>query len=223
MPSLLLFCQSGILLRTNSESLLTTACVLYSTPGFYYEDLKETPSAKIVEVDDYGRKLLSYKDYNWLTEKEEHVYVICQKHENSTIYFYENINFAVVTESFESVDKLKQENDWNAPLDESKFAHHKIYVSFDLVLVKDHPWSRFSDDEFYLSLSEKYGIEEDEVAYTGYCDWNNKNQVLYYMELDNEEKYFLIVDKEFNVFLMKIEDPYNTRNERIELKKQTNW
>ena len=43
------------------------------------------------------------------------------------------------------------------------------------------------------------------------------------MELDNEEKYFLIVDKEFNVFLMKIEDPYNTRNELIELKKQTNW
>ena len=141
----LVSCQSEKLLQTNSDHLLLTACVYYSVPGFYQSDLKGA-SADIVETDDYGRTLVYFEGYNWLTNKNECVYVICQKYSNSTIYFYENNNYTWMHESITDIDNLKKENDWNSNIDESKFSSRRINVSFDLHLVNDSPFTDFSNE-----------------------------------------------------------------------------
>lgn len=215
-------CQSDKLLQTDSPHLLLTACVYYSVPGFYQSDLKGV-RAGVVEVDDYGRTLVCFERHNYLTDKNECVYVICQRYSDSTIYFYENINYTWVSESIVDLENLKKLNDWNSEINESKFSFRRINVSFDLCLVNDRPFSSFSTDKFYLSLLDNHAITRDSVVSVTYCDWDNKNQVLYLLNLNDEEKYFCIVDEEYNTFVTKIENEYDLANEIIDLKHQSNW
>ena len=103
---LLSFTSCEKLLETNAPHLLQPACVYYSVPGFYQLDLKGVQT-EVIETDDYGRTLLYQKKHSRLTDKEEGVYVICQKQSNSTVYFYEDINYAWENESLD-LEKLKK-------------------------------------------------------------------------------------------------------------------
>ena len=215
-------CKAESLLKTNSPHLLLTACVYYSVPGFYQFDLKGN-CAEVVDVDDYGRTLVSFEGYNWLTGKQEIVYVVCQKYNDSTIYFYEDSNYTWSSKSIVNLETLKKENDWNSVIDESKFSARRINVSFDLCLVNDSPFLDFSNERFYLSLSEICDISRETVASVAYCDWDGQNQALYLIVLNNDEKLFCIVDVEYNIFTAKIDDPYNFSDAMRSLKQKSNW
>lgn len=216
-------CISDSLLEIDSPHLLLTACVYYSVPGFYQSDMKGV-RVETIETDDYGRTLVLCEKFNWLTEQYESAYVICQKYGDATICFYEDINYTWVDEFGKNLENLKRQNDWNKEINEAKFSsRNKIKVTIDLCLVKALPFSDFSDEKFYISLSEYCRINKEEITSVQYCDWNGQNQVLYMIKLKNDEKFFCIVDKEYNTFAVKIENPYDLSNDICELKRQSNW
>ena len=98
----------------------------------------------IWEQDDYGRTIFSYcEDYG----NQVFGLVLCQAYDETNVYFYPDANYVLTlmdsktlyegvkedhlekrTETFylNNRDKLKEENDWNKPLDKSKCVSYPI-------------------------------------------------------------------------------------------------
>lgn len=132
--------------RGEYKELYTTA--IYSIPdtegymdhgeGAYSSDIY------IWEQDHYGRTLFSYcEDYS----NQIFGLVICQTYDEANVYFYPDVNYALTrieskyayegvkndhlkerTEAFylENREKLKEENDWNEPLDQTKCVSYPV-------------------------------------------------------------------------------------------------
>lgn len=98
----------------------------------------------IWEQDDYGRTIFSYcEDYG----NQVFGLVLCQAYDDKNVYFYPDANYVLTLMDSETVyegveedhlenrtksfyinnrDKLKEENDWNKPLDKSKCVSYPI-------------------------------------------------------------------------------------------------
>ncbi len=138
--------------RGEYKELYTTA--IYSIPdavGYIFHGEGASSSEIYVwEQDDYGRTLFSYcEDYS------DQIFglVICQSYDEKNVYFYPDDNYVLTiiesdsssdidkkdhlknkTEDFytENKEKLKEDNDWNRPLDKSKcvsypISDHKVF------------------------------------------------------------------------------------------------
>ena len=119
-------------------SIPDTEGYMHHGEGAYRSDIY------VWERDDYGRILFSYcEDYS----NQFFGLVISQGYDETNVYFYSDINYAVTfidseylyecveddhlknrTEDFylEIKDKLKEDNDWNKPLDKSKCVSYPI-------------------------------------------------------------------------------------------------
>ncbi len=132
--------------RGSHKELYTTA--IYSIPdafgymhhgeGAYNSDIY------IWEQDDYGRTLFSYcEDYS----NRIFALVICQNYNETDVYFYPDKNYVLTLLDYERLyegaaddhlkhrtkdfyltykDQLKEENDWNKPLDKSQCVSYPI-------------------------------------------------------------------------------------------------
>ncbi|MDR2580941.1 MAG: hypothetical protein LBC85_08120 [Fibromonadaceae bacterium] len=80
---------------------------------------------RIVEEDEYGRILFYYGE-----DEYDSYRLIAQKSDGAYVYYYPDFNFISrsIGTSFSEQDipELKDKNDWNKPLDESKFIKQKI-------------------------------------------------------------------------------------------------
>ena len=100
----------------------------------------------MLEQDDYGRTLFYYcEDYN----KRIYALVICQTYNETSVYFYPDVNYVLnylrfdgeynnkiaekQRETFylEKRDKLKEDNDWNKPMELSKCLSYTIASNKD--------------------------------------------------------------------------------------------
>lgn len=94
---------------------------------------------KLLETDNYGRTLYQYCRY---TQKLE-FYVICQKTNEPYAYYYEDMCYLVhydQQEAFtpEEISWLKEANDWNNPLVESKMrAVNYVNIETDVEMRQD--------------------------------------------------------------------------------------
>ena len=132
--------------RGEYKELYTTA--IYSIPdaeGYMYHGEGAYDSVIYIwEQDDYGRTLFSYcEDYS----DQVFCLIISQTCDDSNVYFYPEMNYELTfiesehlyegvkedhlknkTEEFylQNKDKLKEENDWNKPIDKSKCISYPI-------------------------------------------------------------------------------------------------
>ncbi len=128
------------------KELYTVA--VYSIPdseGYaHHGEGADDPEIYIWEQDDYGRTLFSYcEDF----DNKLFGLVVSQTYDETNVYFYADINYALTltysesvyegtkddrlkaqTEAFylENKEKLKEENDWNKPLDKTKCVSYPI-------------------------------------------------------------------------------------------------
>lgn len=218
---LLSSCNPEDLLKVDAPFMLQITCVCYSVPGYFQHDIKGF-NVDVIETDDYGRTLIYFEGYNWLLNDNASVYVICQKCEDSTIYFYEDINYSWAENA--DLEKLKEMNDWNHEINNSKLSARKIRVSLDLCLLDQSPLpDDYSSSKFYQSLSELYGIHRDDIVSLDYCGSDCKTQELCIIGLYNDEKYFCIRDTEYNVYIAKIDDTTNLVDTIRALKSASGW
>ncbi len=132
--------------RGEHKELYTTA--VYSIPhaeGYmHHGEGAYNPDIYVWEQDDYGRTLFSYcEDYG----NQVFALVICQAYDEENVYFYPEANYTLTliesqysyegaeddhlknkTQDFylQSKDKLKEQNDWNKPLDKEKCVSYHI-------------------------------------------------------------------------------------------------
>lgn len=127
----------------------------FSVPGMFCEEIKGMASdAKIIETDDYGRILYSYTTYNAILNVENcTATVICQKIDDDYIYFYEDVCYIVSGISEQTIDGLKEKNDWNKELDESKLSKILYRVSIDGFIRSDLDYDDL--DEAWLDFENK--------------------------------------------------------------------
>lgn len=132
--------------RGEYKELYTTA--IYSIPDtegyMHHGEGAYSSDIYVWEQDNYGRTLFSYcEDYG----NQIFGLVIAQAYDESNVYFYPDINYALTfidserlyegakdghlknkTEDFylENKDKLKEINDWNQPIDKCKCVSYPI-------------------------------------------------------------------------------------------------
>lgn len=134
------------------KELYTTA--VYSIPDaegyMHHGEGAYSSDIYIWEQDEYGRTLFSYCEDN---DYRIFGLVICQTYDKTDVYFYPDVNYILTfiesedlyewasddhlknrTENFylENKDKLKEENDWNKPLNKSKCVSYPITDHKDL-------------------------------------------------------------------------------------------
>ena len=185
------FCSSGCLFNSDNpypysgkhKELYTTA--IYSIPDaegyMHHGEGAFTSDIHIWEQDEYGRTLFSYcEDY----ADRIFALVICQAFDEENVYFYPDTNYVLTvmdsdlsyhisdadylktrTEAFylENREQLKQENDWNTPLDQSKCVSYPItdHKTFETDAL---PLSAEQCNEILTAYSEKMQIRSTEKS-----------------------------------------------------------
>lgn len=121
-----------------SQEISLAACGSFSIPGMYCYELKGGSfNCEVLETDVQGRCLFAYSTWNEITEQEETAYVICQKYNQEQVSFYEGMCYTFENDSQQEFKELKELNDWNCDLDESKMTNCFYSVSFDLFLYEE--------------------------------------------------------------------------------------
>jgi len=102
---------------------------LIGTKGYMGGEVPMPANIKIIEEDDYGRKLFIYYEGN------EYSLLISQKSDEEYVYFYPDYNFIITLNSVsdiglqitdetifapEEIEKLKEYNDWDKKIDMEK-------------------------------------------------------------------------------------------------------
>ena len=149
-----LFGLSGCILNRenpypyNAEYIELYTTAIYSIPDaegyMHHGEGAFNSDIHIWEQDDYGRTLFSYcENYG----NQIFALVLCQLYDETNVFFYPEVNYILTlidsekvynvheddylknkTEAFylENKDRLKEENDWNKPLDKTKCVSYPI-------------------------------------------------------------------------------------------------
>ena len=165
------------------RELYTTA--IYSIPdaeGYMHHGEGACSSdIYIWEQDDYGRTLFSYcEDYG----NQIFGLVISQAYDETNVYFYPDINYALTlvdsdyvyegakddhlknkTENFylEVKEKLKEENDWNKPLDKTKCVSYAI-TDHKILAGKPHSFSSTQCNDILNEYSKTLNLPNPDTT-----------------------------------------------------------
>ncbi len=169
--------------RGEYNELYTTA--IYSIPDaegyMHHGEGAYSSDIYIWEQDNYGRTLFSYcVDYG----NQVFALVISQAHDETNVYFYADNNYALIlidsnyvykrveddhlkniTEDFylEIKETLKEENDWNKPLDKTKCVSYPI-TDHKVLGENIHSLSSAQCDEILNEYTKKLNIRYPEKS-----------------------------------------------------------
>ena len=153
----LILCACGVPEQVKTN-LYRTAVYSFPGPRVDQAAVLETNTVKNVETDSYGRTLFTI----WIP-KQMNIYaidcglndmgfkpskaqVIMQMSDDEKIYFYEDICFLMETEEGfpkESIEQLKERNDWDQPLQTDKMSsrlNQSLFQGMDDVYSYTRTW-----------------------------------------------------------------------------------
>ena len=193
----------------------------YSVPGMYYYDTKGAESeVEVIEVDSEGRTLFYYTAKNLFTGVRETAVVICQKAEQKRVYFYEDRCYLLSGYDQSDVEKLKQENDWGKPLDESKFSVRKFTFSYKGTLNNE---THLEYGSVRKNSASFLGIDQSRVSELLVFDCDPKGNFLYRFKVDDELVYIALVKTNYDVSILEFNDEPGFIEELVAFKKQNGW
>ena len=183
--------------KSVSEYARIQLCAYHSFPLYMLADLK-TPdwNAEIIEKDSYGRVLGELYIYDSLDDKIEEgshkTYVfICQKTTREYVYFYEDINYLFPGYDNQDLEKLKEVNDWNKELNESKMSRREVSFTYDMAInVK----KILTGTELRYLVCETFNVEEDDVLRVAAIDYDNISNEIFWCKIliDGQEKAYCV-------------------------------
>ena len=207
---------------SNPEHFAMLSTASFAVPCMFRSDMKGG-RYEVLEEDDYGRILFSVQDYCILSGDDETATVIMQKYDRRYVYFYEDICYTLDSFS-ETVDELKERNDWEKPLDEAKMSRRRVQYSLDNYLQLD------SESEFNRIMTKwkmRLAIDGASIVNYSITDFNGTHG-LYVIVLETKEKekeyYFSIIDdSSYEDAYEKIDDLSDYREELISFKESCGW
>ncbi|MBQ7049059.1 MAG: hypothetical protein IJN87_00385, partial [Firmicutes bacterium] len=197
-------------------------CASYAVPGMYVNELRGTYDYEIIETDSYGRILYKFEAKNVLTEKEEIVYVICQKNVSKYVYFYEDICYQFAQNHNDDLMELKERNDWECELDKEKMSRRESMVNLDHYIIEDCDLENLEVREV---AAKEFGVTRYMVSIISFLDVDSEGKGMYLLsvEKDNEvTKYVAIVSTDYDISYM--EAPNEVDGEMFsKFKKENGW
>ena len=234
--------------------LWTMACTNIAVASGYYNNGEANldPWIEVLEADEYGRILFIYSetDYYYYDESLGYGAYICvmQKRDDNYVYYYPDICYQhVFLDSAEfkpdltsnEVIKLKEENDWNDPLNESLLEKRPIETTrpkpkldVEEDFFEEMVYQYFEDNNIYIH-PKNYGIvrysnfvTSDEyerelyTVYVQYSEYTDKKEIRHYCV-------FLVVVNPDNTsnqdMIILLKDPNFPQEETILLKERSGW
>ena len=207
---------------SNPEHFAMISTASLAVPCMFRDDMKGG-GCEVLEEDDYGRILFSMTDRCIFLGEDETATVIMQKYDRRYVYFYEDICYTLDSFS-ETVDELKERNDWGEPLNESKMSRRRVKYSLDNCLILE------DESDFYKTKARwEKALEKDgaSIVNCSISDFNGA-QILYVIVVETEAKekecYFSIVDdSSYETEYWKIENLSDYREELAAFKKSCGW
>lgn len=207
----------------------------------------EFESISIIEEDSYGRVLFFYAgNYSNIYQKKLRIISICQKSDNKYAYYYEDDCF-FVCEDFEAslsiseilplvqdeLEELKNLNDWNQELNESKMTSAKIVKNFTQKLEyhddSQHYKTALSSVkcsegyswDYYIMCSDKFGRQLILMQ-------ENPNDATVSNQLEDVRTFLVIVPNsgyvsKKSVLELTAEQLYDYRDIIKDFKESNNW
>ena len=213
-------------------------------------EVTKNPRIEVIETDDYGRTLFFYNELYGTQIEYGMAFVISQKTEDGFVYYYQDDCYLPYFDSehdldviMENIDRgviemLKERNDWNMELNESKCTKSEF--------TKEKPKGKV--DTFSIEHDKKIeeyakanGVDESATvnsSYFKFCNSDYEGKELFYvsgniMKTDENGKtisesfvYAVIFGADGNIVengIVEIKNP-RTSHELIKtLKEQTGW
>jgi len=161
-------------------------------------------SCEVLERDAQGRILFLYETTSCITNNWEKAYVICQRLESATVYFYEDMCYLFATDSV-GLEELKDKNDWSKPLNNEKMAKRDFNVSADLFLMTN---AKLELAKITEACCQELGIQKEHIGSPLFLDINEYNQEMYWLvvkESNMNANYCIIVDTDYELEYTGIE------------------
>lgn len=189
---------------------------------------------ELVDKDDYGRKLYSYKSGNNYTNVFRDymgidysnapvlVYVIIQKTDRNFVYCYDDLCYTYV-KSFEDdnnaiIDSLKEINDWGKPIDNKK----SMALSIDVATNYITKYKVISVEEETVSTFEQMVGYKLEDYFLDTIFLEDATPIFVLREVTNREKHefgksyiFHIPEDDSNITYLELSDDIQNWNEEI--------
>lgn len=198
-------------------------CGAYAVPGMYDPDLKSAASPVTLEEDTQGRILFEFTHQNSITGESGTALVICQYIDAEYVYYYEDQCYLYNCNSEEDIALLKSQNDWGLPLNFEKMSLRPNDISIDLFIVPDRvlKWKNIQDT-VKLGLS---GLQATPIE-SHLLDVNPNGYELYWIEAvanGTETYYYAIIDADYNIAFMPVENPVIAPAEITVFKYDNGW
>lgn len=177
-------------------------------------------SVEVYETDQYGRRLFRY----YVVNVAQTCWIVAQKTENDHIFYYEDLCYILCPGNVdalntESMQWIKDQNDWNQPLNEGKMVS-VVYSDEPNDALTSVPAIRKCVNRYTDAMySDKYSLIINGLEY-----WEDCYQLLLIsIHVKNKESdYYLAVydcsEGETISKIKKIEDIDNIRQEVIDFK-----
>ena len=212
--ALLFSCKQNV-----TENDVLAICSSFAVPGMNISDMKGSPyTVNVIEKDSYGRILFEHESINTICSSMRKVYVICQKYNENYIYYYEDICY-IFDNGNVDLTLLKEQNDWNCPLEESKLSERKYGVSLDYHLINYTVLDWNTVRESYCS-SENVDDSELNDFFLLDCDPVG-NELCYAKHIDGTN-YYVFVDTNYKISVLEDfgDDNFSVL---VKFKKENNW
>jgi len=188
----------------------------------------ETDEVKVLEQDAKGRTMFAFISRVYMIDDKTGLYsiMICQKTDSVYAYYYPDYHFVVANTkeeiSEDEITALKNRNDWNDDIDESKITKVRIVRS------KQQNNSGGSRKEKIFKDIVDF---DNEILIFGGLGTDKDNRWLYYVWVDDKDhkykrSYMLILNEDYSYesgYLQQIDDVWNYQDQLKAFKELNHW
>jgi hypothetical protein len=199
---------------------------------------------RIVEEDSYGRVLFSYYEDSYYGEgwPNSFSYLICQKTDETYVYFYPDYNFIIkelngldIPFSNEEIESFKNKNGWGEEI------NNKELVKYEITRKKNEPDVKIEREDFdvlFQKIAKEKGRDGDGTMvhpYVLYLTSDTYGRTLYFASgvhkdaIKGDVEFKLVVifgpDGSYDegICVMELIDFYNYQDALKELKELNGW
>ena len=218
----------GILLgltgcATGEKTSQLAICGSFAVPGMLCTDLKGgSYECTVMEEDAQGRVLYMYVAQSVITGKKEKAAVICQRRTSDAVYYYEDVCYLTGEWTRDEIVHLKENNDWNQPLDSSKMTGKSNKTTLDgfAVAIGNLEYKRVKQ-----VCCTEIGIEQAKIAELCFLDTNDTGMELYWLIVNegvDEKCYFVVSDSSYEITWLEI-NRIDALQKLIQFKQMCGW
>jgi hypothetical protein len=227
----------GCIIPFTKDRVVLVTQTSHAIPGARTSDVHASSQYEIIETDDYGRKLfaISYSVRPFIIAT-----CVMQKSDDQNVYYYDNVSY-LCTEKYKSysqeqIIKLKEDNDWNKPLDATKMIKREL-VNHATLQMERKPSN--SMEEAQNAFYEKIEKNDKMMTFIQFFDYSTTGQELFLVSRqDNKsinggydygpfDDYLMILNADGTYdpenYLIKVADLNHSNEPLTEIKEKNGW